>query len=142
MTRRAAVLLLVLARGTAAQTVALTHVNVIDLERGRVVNDQTVLIADGRITAMGAASTTNVARGATRVDYRGKFLIPGLWDMHAHLGASGPTSFALYLANGVTGVRDMGSSRAHMQRWRDSIASGKLLAPRLIVAGPIVEREA
>jgi hypothetical protein len=61
--------------------------------------------------------------------------------MHAHLGTSGPTSFALYLTNGVTGVRDMGSSRALIQRWRDSIASGKLLAPRLIVAGPIVERE-
>ena len=142
MTRRAAVLLIALARGSGAQTVALTHVNVIDLERGRVVTDQTVLIADGRIAAVGEASTTKVPRGATRVDYRGKYLIPGLWDMHAHLGKLGQTSFALYLANGVTGVRDMGSSRALIQRWRDSIASAKLLAPRLIVAGPIVEREA
>ena len=74
------------------------------------------------------------------LDGSGKFLIPGLWDMHAHAVTFGPTSLPLYLANGVTGIRDMGAERfADAKAWRDRIAAGALEGPRMRIASPVVE---
>jgi len=123
-----------------AQTIALTHVNLVNVENGSVAPDQTIIVANGRITSMGAAAATKVPRDARVTELRNSFVIPGLWDMHAHLGSTGRSSFALYLANGVTGVRDMGGNRSVIRPWLDSIARNLILAPRLVVAGPIVER--
>lgn len=123
-----------------AQTIAFTHVNVVNVESGTVARDQTILVTNGRITSVAATTSARVPGDARVTDMRDRFVIPGLWDMHAHLGATGRSSFALYLANGVTGVRDMGSNRDVIRGWRDSIARDLILAPRLMVAGPIVER--
>jgi imidazolonepropionase-like amidohydrolase len=84
--------------------VVITGVTVIDVKAGAAVPDRTVVLAGGVIRAVGGTETT-VPYGATRVDGRGKFLIPGLWDMHAHVADE--KMWAMFLANGVTGVRHM-----------------------------------
>src|ERR1051325_1913316 len=131
---------LLVARHATAQIVALTHVNVVDLGQGRIERDQTILIDGGRIAAGGTTGGVRGPSGASQYDYRDGYVVPGLWEMHAHLNSTGRSSFALYLANGVTGIRDMGGDLAHTRAWRDSIARGEILGPRLVVAGPIVER--
>jgi hypothetical protein len=79
------------------------------------------------------------------VDGAGKFLIPGLWDMHVHVffGEQAPAgrdvTLPLFVANGITGVRDMGSSLDEVLQARADIAAGRLLGPRMIVAGPMLD---
>jgi hypothetical protein len=115
-------------RATAAAAMAITHVGVVEVRAGRVVPNRTVLFADGHITAIRAALPTDSAlRGA--IDGRGRFLIPGLTDMHAHF--DGPP--ALFVANGITSVRKtMGfagtrssyAASACTTMWRSSCAPG------------------
>src|SRR5687768_15746179 len=115
----------------APSTIAITDVAVIDVVTGTTRPKQTVLIAGNRITAVGSASRVRVPRGATTVNGSGKFLMPGMWDLHSHAVMFGPTSLKLFLAHGVTGVRDMGAERfAEAKAWRDSIAAGSMLGPR------------
>ncbi|MGH7537546.1 MAG: amidohydrolase family protein, partial [Gemmatimonadales bacterium] len=125
--------------------VAFTHVAVIPMDRERVLEDQTVVVRDGRIAELGPAGTTPVPAGALRVDGRGKYLIPGLAEMHAHvpspqaeaqLGA-GFTEHVLflYLANGVTTIRGMLGHPAHLAL-RERMARGDLLGPTLYTSGP------
>ncbi|GAC1687251.1 MAG: hypothetical protein NVS9B3_05770 [Gemmatimonadaceae bacterium] len=119
--------------------VALTHVTIIDVETGARRRDQTVILADGRIAAVGASASLESPAGTRRVNGRGKFLIPGLWDMHAHTYRSLNIVPALYLANGVTGIRDMGS-RIGVQpvlALRDSIRAGLVRGPRMVVGGMV-----
>src|SRR5262245_36245561 len=94
------------------QVTALVNVNLIPMDRERVLRDQIVVVRDGRIAEIGAANSVKVPSGALRVDGRGKFLIPGLFDMHTHLFSDGkfPDSLAgdelkIMLANGVTTIR-------------------------------------
>jgi imidazolonepropionase-like amidohydrolase len=102
----------------------------------------TVIVTGGRITAVGPAATTAIPAGATRIDGRGRFLMPGFAEMHAHLPnpGSAPAEVVervlfLYVANGVTTARGMLGNPLHLAL-RDSIARGRLLGPRLFVAGP------
>src|SRR5207247_2141288 len=81
----------------------------------------------------------SVPEGTARVDGTGKFLIPGLWDMHAHHQATGRDSLDLYLANGVVGTRDMGSDVEFILPLRDRIDRGELLGPEIVAAGPILD---
>jgi imidazolonepropionase-like amidohydrolase len=112
---------------------AFTNVTVIDPASGQVLHDTTVVISGDRITDVGG----RVPAGATVVDLRGKFLIPGLADMHTHAQAEG-IDVPLYIANGVTTVRDMaGASLAH--DWRTRIEAGSLLGPRLTIGSRIVD---
>jgi imidazolonepropionase-like amidohydrolase/tetratricopeptide (TPR) repeat protein len=124
---------------SAAQTTALTHANVVDVETGAVRRDQTIILQRTTIKSVGGPQMP-IPRGARVTDLRGGYVIPGLWDMHAHLASTGRSALALYLANGVTGVRDMGSIRGVVRPWRDSIEAGKLIGPRILLAGPIIER--
>jgi imidazolonepropionase-like amidohydrolase len=133
---------LLCARVLSAQSIALTHVNVVEMQRGSILRDQTVVIADGRIASVGPTSGATIPRGTVQRSYRGRYVIPGLWDMHAHLGMSGRNSLGLYLANGVTGVRDMGGDHAMVVARRDSVVRHLLPGPRMIMAGGIVERAA
>ena len=96
----------------------------------------TVLIREGRIAAVqrGAA----VPGGTQELDGRGKFLIPGLWDMHVHLSWTTASALPVLLANGVTGVRDVGSDLGEIDGWRTRIAAGLLSGPRIFRAGPIL----
>src|SRR2546427_8329396 len=86
----------------------ITRVSVVDVVDGRILQNSTVTIRGKTI----ASITQNGAppRDAQVVDGQGKFLIPGLWDMHAHMEMTGESWLQLYVANGVTGIRDMGSS--------------------------------
>lgn len=76
--------------------------------------------------------------GATVLDGRGRFLIPGLWDMHFHV-AQADLSLPLLVAHGITGVRDMGNAFDSLAAWRRAIATGVLLGPRIVSGGPIVD---
>jgi imidazolonepropionase-like amidohydrolase len=123
-----------------AGPLAITHVTVVDVASGSARADQTVVIAGNRIVAAAPAAEVAVPAGARVIDGRGAYLVPGLWDMHTHLTSLGPAALGLNVANGVTGVRDMGAIRfATARAWRDSIAAGLLLGPRMKIAAPVVE---
>jgi imidazolonepropionase-like amidohydrolase len=120
------------------QPVAFTHVTVIDATGRPPQADMTVVVRDGRIARLGKAGQVQVPADAQGVDGAGKFLIPGLWDMHVHTVS--PDYFPLYLANGVTGVRDMHSFFPdNPVQWRNDIAAGKILGPRMVVAAALVD---
>ena len=125
----------------ALQTpIAFTHATVIDGRDSTPRRDQTVIIRGNKITTVGAAKSTSVPAGASVIDARGKFLIPGLWDMHVHTTITGGRDLlALYVANGVTGVRDMAGDWDTLTVWRRAIARGTLIGPRMIVSGPYLE---
>jgi uncharacterized protein (TIGR02246 family) len=121
---------------------AITHVNVIDVTDGSVRPDQTVLISGNRVAALGPSHDVRLPDGAEMIDARGGYLIPGLWDMHAHAASEGRVEsfFRLLLANGVTGFRDPFGSREVADRARAAIAAGELPGPpRIIVAGNLVD---
>ena len=127
-----------------AQTpaIAFINVNVIPLDRERVVAGQTVIVRDGRIAEIGAAAKTKVPAGAVQIDGSGKYLMPGLADMHVHLypGTGQRDDLAsqqlqLFLANGVTTIRNMIGKPEHLQL-RDGVAKGELLGPSIYTAGP------
>src|SRR6266481_7657666 len=124
--------------------IAFTHVAVVDVQSGQIEPDMTVLISGHEIREVGSIRVVHVPKQVLSIDARGKYLIPGLWDMHVHsLWDSGrPTTFfPLFLANGVTGVREMGGPMPAVDqvRWRNQIAIGAVLGPRLIVPGPFVD---
>lgn len=127
------------ARTTApasAPTTALTHVTVIDVVHGRTRRDQTVLLRGGRITAVGR--DVRIPRDATVVDLAGKYVIPGLADLHVHSIGGERIAPPLYVANGVTTVREM-AGNPMVYDWRDRIEAGSLLGPRMVVAGRIID---
>lgn len=97
------------------------------------VSDSVVIIQGGRITTVGPRSQVKIPNGSTIVDARGKTVLPGLWDMHAHMRQAewGP----VYLAAGVTTVRDVGNDLEFVAAMRDAIRSGRGLGPRLLLAG-------
>jgi amidohydrolase family protein len=138
-TLTALVLSVLTAAGLRAQSaVAFTHVTVIDMTAATPKRDRTVLVSGDRIVAIGSAGATKIPRDAQVVDASGRFLIPGLWDMHVHLGET-ERSLPLYVANGVTGVRDMGGDPKKVFAWRERTASGALLGPRIVACGPIID---
>src|SRR5215471_1290138 len=122
---------------------ALQHTTVLDLRTGALRADQTVVVMDGRIAAVGASGDVKAPDGAKLVDGAGWFVMPGLWDMHVHLvfgdwfPGGREVSLPLFVANGVTGVRDMGSDLEAVQQWRREIAAGTLIGPRIYTAGPM-----
>lgn len=124
----------------AKGALALVGATLIDGTGGPARADMTVVVRDGRIAAVGPAEEVQVPADAARVEAREQTLIPGLWDMHAHLTKIGPTALPLFLANGVTGVRDMGSDFAEVARLRGEIAAAARLGPpRIFTSGPILE---
>jgi imidazolonepropionase-like amidohydrolase len=131
----------------ATQVVSFVGVNVVSADQGGVLDNQTVIVRDGRIAAMGPAGRVRVPAGAVSVDGRGKYLMPGLAEMHGHLPNpnTGPelteTILFLYVANGVTTVRGMLGYPANLEL-RDRIARGEVLGPRLWVAGPALSGNA
>ena len=116
--------------------IAITHVTVIDTTGGPVQPDMTVVITGDRIADVGKSGKVSVPKDARVVDATGKFLIPGLWDMHVHWYAA--PYLPLFTANGVTGVRVMWGSPLHHQ-WRAEIEKGSLVGPRLVIASSIID---
>lgn len=107
---------------TRAPDLAIEHVSVVEVETGAVQPDRTVLVRADSIVAVGPADPLAARLGdrTTRIDGRGRFLIPGLWDMHVHAHRAGRAAwhYPLYLANGVTGVRDAGTYEDSASTWR------------------------
>jgi imidazolonepropionase-like amidohydrolase len=124
----------------AQQPLVFTHVTVIDGAQAAPRADHTVIIEEHRIVAVAPSGSAIVPEGARIVDARGKFLMPGLWDMHVHAAVVGGRELlGLYVANGVTGVRDMAGEWATLKAWRDDITQGRLVGPRIIASGPYLE---
>lgn len=131
--------LLVLSLTAMADSTAIVNVNVIPMTAESVVADQTVIVTDGIITAIGSVDSIAVPGGATVVDGTDRFLMPGFVEMHAHVTGTGARQlqrlFDLFLANGVTSIRGMLGRPSHLLL-RERIANGELAGPRLITSGP------
>lgn len=127
-------------------TLVITDVNVVDVRTGEIRPDQVVIIERNRIREVGPRKTTRYPRNApTILNGRGSYLIPGLWDMHVHLvfgdwfPRAQEISLPLFVANGITSVRDMGSELETVQAWRNEIEGGRLLGPRIMTPGPMLD---
>jgi imidazolonepropionase-like amidohydrolase len=118
-----------------AGDIAFVGATVVPMDREGVLADHTVVVRGDKIAIVAKASSLDT-QAATVVDVKGKWLVPGLADMHVHTWMH--RDFAMYLLNGVTTIRDMFGSPQHLT-WRTEIAAGKLLAPTLFTAGPIVD---
>lgn len=138
-----AVLCLAISSALAAQQnpidqapLVIAHVTVIDATGGPARPGTTVVVLGNRIAALGADEKIAVPKAAHVVDGTGKFLIPGLWDMHVHLNYK--DYLPLFIANGVTGVRVMWGQPQHHE-WRKQIEAGSLLGPHMKIASPIID---
>ncbi|MGQ0642648.1 MAG: amidohydrolase family protein [Gemmatimonadaceae bacterium] len=145
--RIAALLVLLVGLGTqpvaaqGAAPIVISNVTVIDVETGERRPGVSVVVTGNRITNVGRLTASQLPRGARTVDGSGKFLIPGLWDFHVHSAYPGLLSMMspLYVANGVTGVREMFGAMPAVRAWRDSVAQGTLAGPRIVAAGHILD---
>jgi imidazolonepropionase-like amidohydrolase len=119
-------------------TIVIENVTVIPMDSERVLEGYTVVIENGRITDMGAYGEVEVPVNSHVVDAEGKFLIPGLSDMHAHIWGA-ENDLLLYLANGVTTIRTMGSEPSVILEWRDEIRDGTRVGPHMWAWWPAIE---
>lgn len=119
------------------RTLAITRVSVVDVIDGRIVPNSIVTIRGETISSV--SQNGALPADAQVVDGQGKFLIPGLWDMHAHIQGNDKVWLPLYIANGVTGIRDMGADLDFILDIRDATSSGRTLGPRIMAAGPILD---
>ena len=119
--------------GSHSATLALVGGTLIDGTGAAPISDAAVVVDQGRIVAAGPRSKVKIPKNANVVDAHGKFILPGLWDMHAHFEQVewGP----IYLAAGVTTVRDCGNEYEFITAVRDAVAQGRGLGPRLLLAG-------
>jgi imidazolonepropionase-like amidohydrolase len=114
---------------------AITNANLIDGTGKPVVTDAVIIMDKGRIVSVGTKATVKIPKGAKIIDAQGKYVLPGLWDMHAHFEQ---VEWGLvYLAAGVTTVRDVGNEFEFITSVRDSIKAGIGLGPRILLAGII-----
>lgn len=124
--------------------VAFVGVSVIPMDRDRVIADQTVVVSASRITALGAAAQVSVPEGARRIEAHGRFLIPALAEMHAHIPPGDTVSDAeiervlfLYAANGIGTIRGMLGHPRHLP-WRDRANRGEVVSPWIYTSGPSI----
>lgn len=124
---------------------ALTHVTVFDGTGRALQTDQTVIITNNRITSVAPSVSFKPPKEARLIDGHGKFLIPGLWDMHVHIAGlnadpawSKNVLLPLLLASGITGVRDMGGDLNALLAWKREVESVALLGPHIVAAGPFL----
>jgi cytosine/adenosine deaminase-related metal-dependent hydrolase len=110
----------------------ITNIALFDSATGKVMPDQRVVARGDRIVSVDPDQGQTPTAGATVIDGKGKMLLPGLWDMHAHLFAD---LAYLDIANGVTTARDMGNSIDELTKLRQNIAAGKQIGPRVVLAG-------
>jgi hypothetical protein len=127
--------LLIASLHAAARTIALTDCTVVDVRTAVTRAHQNIIIEGERLVTVGPAAKTRIPRGSRIVGCSGRFAIPGLWDMHVHAGEIEENWFPLYLANGVTGLREMSASEAnakHQRRYQEGIGSGSRIGPELL----------
>lgn len=123
------------------KTYVIRNVAVINVLNGKATPHSTVIINGNKIVSVGTGNVS-LPNGATVIEGEGKYLIPGLWDMHVHYfndPFTAETATQLLLANGVTGIRDMSSPVDKIVPWRDSVRRNELLGPRAFVSGPLID---
>jgi imidazolonepropionase-like amidohydrolase len=136
----AALCIAITSSSAAQQSTALIGITVIDATDPSPRPHQTVLVVGNRIAAVGPVDSVTIPANARLIDGAGKFVIPGLWDMHVHtVFPGGRQVLPLYLANGVTSVRDLAGDWTQILAWRAEIANGALVGPRIMASGPYLE---
>jgi imidazolonepropionase-like amidohydrolase len=147
MPRLLSSILLVLSFATpriSAQTLTIANATVVDVSNGALRRGTTLVIEGNRIRSVGPSSASPQPRGAV-VDAKGMYVIPGLWDMHTHAYFGWSSDFGdkyvlpLFIANGITGIRDMGSDLDAVLRARKEVAAHKLVGPRMVISGPMLD---
>ena len=128
------------ARTTLGQAVdyAITHVTVITPGGGKPQPDRTIVVSGNAITAVVASKDFKPTGSLRLIEGSGKFVIPGLWDMHMHFRDAG-RDLKMDVANGVLGLRNMGGIAREVFPLRDAIAQGKQLGPKIVACGPIID---
>src|SRR4051794_3906900 len=125
--------------GMPQGSVVIRNVTVIPMTGTGPAARQSVVVRDGRIAEVGPSAEVTVPDGASVVDGTGKYLIPGLFEMHAHTSKTRGSALGLYVVHGVTTIRDQGSEHAEVLRWRREIRDGSRVGPRMFIAGPYLE---
>ena len=135
-----------MAQSPSSSLLIIHDVTVIDATGAPAKPHQTVIVRDGKIEAIQLSIHGFAGKlPGTHVDGSGKFLIPGLWDMHVHMvfGDWFPRgkeiTLPLFIANGITGVRDMGGELEVLQQWRKEITTGTVIGPRIVMSGPMLD---
>ena len=128
----------IIAQQQRSATLVISNVTVIDVATGRMEPDMSVVVDSDRIVAVEKSQRYTPPRGGQNVDGKGRFLVPGLRDMHVHLSYARASALPTLVANGVTTVRDMGSKLSELDEWRGQIAGGTLVGPRILRAGPML----
>jgi imidazolonepropionase-like amidohydrolase len=134
-----------LAQSPATGTVTIANVTIIDTTGGPPQLHRTVTVRKGVIADIRDSTLPKHKERGVEVNGTGKYLIPGLWDMHVHMvfGDWFPrgkeVTLPLFIANGITGVRDMGGELEVLQQWRKEISAGTLIGPRIVMSGPMLD---
>jgi imidazolonepropionase-like amidohydrolase len=132
------------ARPLGAQTLTITNATVVDVSDGSLRRGSTVVVEGNRIASVTPSDRARRPRGRV-VDGTGMYIIPGLWDMHTHVYFGWPKDLGdewvlpLFIANGITGIRDMGSDLDAVLRARAEVAAHRLVGPRMVVSGPMLD---
>ncbi len=127
--------------GAQSAATAFIGVNVLPMDKESVLANQTVVVTDGKIASITAADKAQLRAGAVKVDGTGKYLMPGLGELHAHIpgdtasDADVERTLFLYVANGVTTIRGMLGDPRHLV-YRGRVAKGEVLGPRIYTSGP------
>lgn len=126
--------------------IIINHANIVDIENAVVIPNQTIAISDSKIIARGDNSLKLNYSATTQIDAQGRFVMPGLWDMHVHFGGGeqlieeNKQLLPLYLAYGVTTVRDAAADLSEsVLSWREQISKGELIGPTIYTSGPKLE---
>ena len=133
------------AQSSQPSVVTIVNATVIDVTGGPPLLHRTVVVRSGKIEDIHYFIGAKEKSAGVQVNATGKFLIPGLWDMHVHMvfGDWFPRgkeiTLPLFVANGITGVRDMGGELEVLQQWRKEIAAGTLIGPRIVMSGPMLD---
>jgi len=135
-----------LAQSSKSSTLIIHDVTVIDGTGAPAKPHQTIRVENGKIAAVDNSGTAFAGKlPGEHIDGSGKFLIPGLWDMHVHMvfGDWFPhgkqITLPLFIAHGITGVRDMGGELEVLEQWRSDISGGRLIGPRIVMSGPMLD---
>ena len=138
--------LLISAAQIEAQTITIDNVTIVDVTNGRLQQHKSIVVEGNRIARIDDAS--DKTRAAATLDGTGMFVIPGLWDMHVHAYFTNDTAqfhstsevmMPLFIVNGVTSVRDLGSNLEATLAARDSVAKHQMIGPRMMVSGPMLD---
>ncbi len=126
--------------GRSAQTLVFTNVNVVDTRNGRILPGMTVVVRNGQIQGVARFGLIAETHNVRMINAAGQYMIPGLWDMDVHSARISPAwdekiIYPLYVANGVTGVRDMGGDPDLLEQRRQRVEDGALLGPHILFAG-------